>query len=370
VDASEVPSPLDEPSSSDVPSTPAGSSLPDEPSSPVESSSPDESYSSDDSSPEQLLGRGCRLHRSPDRYSPSSFANVPPSEPTCYREAILHQEWQDAMAEEIAALERTGTWELVPCPPGVRPITCKWVYKVKTHSDGSFARCKSRLVVRGCQQQHGRDYDETFAPVAHMTTVRTLLAVASVREWSISQLDVKNAFLNGELHEEIYMQPPPGYSVSEGMVCRLRRSLYGLKQAPRAWFQRFASVVTAAGFVASNHDPVLFVHTSSRGRTLLLLYVDDMLITGDDPEYIAFVKARLSEQFLMSDLGPMHYFLGIEVSSSSEGFFYLRKSTFRIFLIVLLSLTSGLLRLPWSLMFIFVLPMESLSRTLLATVIL
>ena len=117
------------------------------------------------------------------------------------------------------------------------------------------------------------------------------------------------------------MQPPPGYYAPDGMVCRLRRSLYGLKQAPRAWFERFASVVTAAGFLPSDHDPALFVHTSPRGRTLLLLYVDDMIITGDDPEYIAFVKARLSEQFLMSDLGPLRYFLGIEVSSTSDGFF-------------------------------------------------
>ena len=141
------------------------------------------------------------------------------------------------MTEEIAALERTGTWDLVPIPAHVRPITCKWVYKVKTCSDGSLERYKARLVAHGFQQEHGRDYDETFAPVAHMTTVRTLLAVASVREWSISQLDVKNAFLNGELYEEVYMQPPPGYSVPEGMVCCLRHSLYGLKQAPRAWFQ-------------------------------------------------------------------------------------------------------------------------------------
>ncbi|XP_071683132.1 uncharacterized mitochondrial protein AtMg00810-like [Lolium perenne] len=154
-----------------------------------------------------------------------------------------------------------------------------------------------------------------------MTTVRTLLVVASVRHWSVSQLDVQNAFLNGELSEEVYMQPPPGYSVPDGMVCRLRRSLYGLKQAPRAWFQHFASVVIAAGFVPSAHDPALFVHTSSRGRTLLLLYVDDMIITGDDPEYIAFVKARLRDQFLMTDLGPLCYFLGLEVSSTSDGFY-------------------------------------------------
>ncbi|WVZ93715.1 hypothetical protein U9M48_039674 [Paspalum notatum var. saurae] len=115
-----------------------------------------------------------------------------------------------AMAEEIAALGRTGTWDLVPTPSHVRPITCKWVYKVKARSDGSLERYKACL-------EHDRDYDETFAPVAHMTTVRALLAVASVREWSISQLNVKNAFLNGELCEEVHMQLPPGYSVPEGM---------------------------------------------------------------------------------------------------------------------------------------------------------
>jgi hypothetical protein len=158
------------------------------------------------------------------------------------------------MAEEIAALVRTDTWDLVPCPPRVRLITCKWVYKVKTRSDGSLERYKARLVARGFQQKHDQDYDETFAPVAHMTTIHTLLAVSFVRGWSISQLDVKNAFLNGELREDVYVHPPPGYSVPEGMVCHLRRSLYGLKQAPRAWFQRFASVVIADDFFGSAHD--------------------------------------------------------------------------------------------------------------------
>ncbi|WVZ90815.1 hypothetical protein U9M48_037077, partial [Paspalum notatum var. saurae] len=280
--------------------------------------------------PERLLRRDHRSRQPVDRYgfgpvTWQGFAGTVLSEPLSYRDAILHPEWQLAMAEEIAAFERTGTWDLVPTPSHVRPITCKWVYKVKTRSDGSFERYKACLVARSFQQEHGRDYDETFAPVAHMTTVRALLAVASVREWSISQLDVKNAFLNGELREEVYLQPLPGYSVPEGMVCHLRRSLYGLKQAPRAWFQRFASVVTAAGFSASPHDPALFVHTSSRGRTLLLLYVDDMIIIGDDPQFIDFVKARLSEQFLMSDLGLLRYFFGIEVSSAPEGFYLSQK---------------------------------------------
>jgi hypothetical protein len=173
------------------------------------------------------------------------------------------------MAEEIAVLERTGTWEIVPLPPRVLPITCKWVYKVKTRSDGTLERYKARLVARGFQQEHGRDCDETFALVTHMTTARILLAVASTRHWSVYPLDAKNAFLNGELREEVYMQPPPRYSATDGLVCRLRRSLYGLKQASHAWFERFASVViTAAGFSPSTHDPMLFVH-SSRGRTLL-----------------------------------------------------------------------------------------------------
>jgi hypothetical protein len=136
----------------------------------------------------------------------------------------------------------------------VTPISCKWVYKIKTRSDGSLEHYKVCLVARGFPQEQGRNYDETFAPVAHMTTVRTLLAVASVRQWSISQLDVKNAFLNGELREEVYMQLPPGYSVSDVMICRLRRSLYGLKQAPWAWFERF-SVVTDAGFKAQRPRP-------------------------------------------------------------------------------------------------------------------
>ncbi|WVZ82884.1 hypothetical protein U9M48_030092, partial [Paspalum notatum var. saurae] len=285
------------------------------------SSSPSEPFSDEPlpatSSPEQLTRRDHRSRQPVHRYgfgrvTWQGFAGTVLSEPLSYRDAILHPEWQLAMAEEIAALERTGMWDLVPTPSHVRPITCKWVYKVKTALMDllSVIRIVSLLV------EHGRDYDETFARVAHMTTVRGLLAMASGREWSISQLDVKNAFLNGELREEVYMQPPPGYSVPEGMVCRLRRSLYGFKQA-----QHFASVVTATGFSASAHDPTLFVHTSSRGRTLLLLYVDDMIITGDDPRFIAFVKARLSEQFLMSDLGPLRYFLGIEVSSTREGFY-------------------------------------------------
>jgi hypothetical protein len=162
-----------------------------------------------------------RQRRPPDRYSPSHYGLSVSLEPTSYRDAERHPKWQLAMAEEIAALEHTGTWDLVSPPPGVRPITCKWVYKIKTRSDGSLECYKARLVARGFQQEQGRDYDETFAPLTHMTTVRTLLAMASIRHWSVSQLDVQNTFLNGELREEVYMQPPPGYSIPDGMICHL-----------------------------------------------------------------------------------------------------------------------------------------------------
>jgi hypothetical protein len=219
-------------------------------------------------------------------------------EPTTYHKAFGILEWQLAMADELAALERTGTWDIVPLPSHVVPITYKWVFsKVKTKSNGSIERYKARLVARGFQQTQRLDYDEAFAPVAHMTTVRTLIAVAASSSWTISQMDVKNAFLNGDLHEEVYMHPLLGVNTPLGHVCRLRRALYGLKQAPRAWFERFISVITAVGFSYNEHDSALFVHVSPKGRTLLLLYVDDMLITGDKSEHISHVKQHLSKEF-------------------------------------------------------------------------
>jgi hypothetical protein len=137
------------------------------------------------------------------------------------------------------------------------------VFKIKRKPDGSIERYKARLVARGFQQAQGRDYDETFAPVAHMTTVRTLIAVAATSNWAISQMDVKNAFLHGDLNEEVHMQPPPSVDAPLGYVCRFRRALYGLKQAPCAWFERFVSVIRAAGFSPSAHDPTLFIHLSA-----------------------------------------------------------------------------------------------------------
>jgi hypothetical protein len=264
--------------------------------------------------------RDCGTIHPVDKYG-IPHVSVVVDAPSTYQEASSLPEWQLAMSEELAALDRTGTWEIVPLPSCAVPITCKWVFKIKFRSDGSIERYKAHLVARSFQQTQGRDYDETIALVAHMTIVRTLIAVAATNSWTISQMDVKNVFLHGDLHEEVYMQPPPGVEVPLGHVCRLHRALYGLKQAPRAWFECFVSVIIADGFSPSEHDPALFIHTSPCERTLLLLYVDDMLITGDDMEHISHVKQKLGEQFQISDLGPLSYFLGLEVLHSPKGYY-------------------------------------------------
>ncbi|RVW74986.1 Retrovirus-related Pol polyprotein from transposon TNT 1-94 [Vitis vinifera] len=155
-------------------------------------------------------------------------------EPQTYREASTDPLWQIAMKEELDALTKNHTWDLVTLPPGQSVVGCKWIYKIKTRSDGSVERYKARLVAKGFTQEYGIDYEETFAPVARISSVRALLAVAAARKWDLFQMDVKNAFLNGDLSEEVYMQPPPGLSVESNKVCHLRRALYGLKQAPRA----------------------------------------------------------------------------------------------------------------------------------------
>ena len=242
------------------------------------------------------------------------------SEPASYKEAVSDPLWQTAMAEELAALYQTHTWDLVPLPPGKHTIGCRWVYKIKTKSDGSVERYKARLVAKGYSQKYGMDYEETFAPVAKMTTVRTLIAVSSIRQWKIYQMDVKNAFLNGDLREEVYMSPPPAIAHQPGEVCRLRKALYGLKQAPRAWFEKFSTVITTLGFRASNHDSALFVRCTSAGRIILSLYVDDMIITGDDHDGIESLKRDLAIRFAMKDLGLLRYFLGIEVAQSPKGY--------------------------------------------------
>jgi hypothetical protein len=241
-----------------------------------------------------------------------------------FREASINPIWQATMKEELDALHKNNTWDMVDLPPGKSVVGCKWVYKIKTCSNGTVDRYKARLVARGFTQEYGVDYEETFAPVARLTSVRALLVVATSRHWSLCQMDVKNAFLNGDLSEEVYMQLPPGLSHSTNKVCRLRQALYGLKQAPRAWFAKFSTTISRLGYSISPYHSALFIRRTDRGTILLLLYVDDMIITGDDITGIQELKQFLSQHFEMKDLGPLNYFLGLEISSSSDGYYLTR----------------------------------------------
>lgn len=244
------------------------------------------------------------------------------------------------MNDELHALQENFTWDIVPRPPGVKPIGCKWVYSVKLNSDGTLNRYKARLVALGNKQEYGVDFDETFAPVAKMTSIRTILAIAASNGWSLTQMDVKNAFLHGDLAEDIYMTLPQGLPSSSDGVCKLKRSLYGLRQAPRAWFEKFRSTIIGFSFTQSQFDSSLFIHRTSTGIVLLLIYVDDMIITGSDHGAIQRIKHQLQDSFHMKDLGDLHYFLGLEVCSDSTGIF-LHQHKYTTDLISLAGLTSA-----------------------------
>ncbi|KAL5724899.1 hypothetical protein ACHQM5_008106 [Ranunculus cassubicifolius] len=226
------------------------------------------------------------------------------------------------MEVEIAALERNHTWCLVSLPSNQKPIGCKWVFKIKYHADGSIERHKARLVAKGYNQIEGQDYHDTFAQVAKLVTVRLLLSVAAVRNWSLHQLDVHNAFLQGDLDETVYMTLPSGFAKhGENRVCKLNKSLYGLKQASRQWFAKFSTTLVKAGFTQSKSDYSLFTCINGTDSTFILVYVDDIIVTGNNPIVIQKIKKFLEQQFYIKDLGRLKYFLGIEVARSKGGLF-------------------------------------------------
>jgi hypothetical protein len=241
--------------------------------------------------------------------------------PNDWKTAKQDPKWREAMIEELEALKKNKTWVLTTLPAGKKAVSCKWIYTVKQNPEGKVERYKARLVARGFSQTYGIDYDETFAPVAKMNTVRILVSCAANFGWKLHQLDVKNAFLHGDLQEEVYMEIPPGFGTSQtkGKVCRLKKSLYGLKQSPRAWFDRFRRAMCGMGYGQCNGDHTVFYRHAERRITILAVYVDDIIITGDDQEEIKRLKECLSMEFEVKDLGNLKYFLGIEVARTKKG---------------------------------------------------
>jgi hypothetical protein len=241
-------------------------------------------------------------------------------EPSCYGEAAGHQEWMEAMDKEMQSIEKNRTWELVKLPVGKKPIGLKWVFKLKKNSEGEVVKYKARLVAKGYVQKQGIDFEEVFAPVARLDTVRLLLAFAANNGWKIHHLDVKSAFLYGELEEEVYVSQPEGYAVKgkEQYVLKLSKALYGLRQAPRAWNVKLDKSLKNLGFRRCLSEQAVYTRGNGVDTVILGVYVDDLIVTGGNPEAINFFKRQMMTEFEMTDLGLLSYYLGIEVEQKKD----------------------------------------------------
>ncbi|GJR05694.1 ribonuclease H-like domain-containing protein [Tanacetum coccineum] len=203
--------------------------------------------------------------------------------PTCYEEAILDSNWIDAMNSEIEALNENHTWIITDLPLGRKAIGNKWIYKIKYKSSGDIDRYKARLVVKGCSKKEGVDFNETFSPIVKMSTVRCFIALFVINSWPLFQLDINNAFLYGDIDEDIYMTIPKGFASKDNnnKVCKLVKSFYRLKQAPRKWNEKLVTILKENGFVQSVNDHSLFTKSKDKKFIALLVYVDDIVVTGN-----------------------------------------------------------------------------------------
>ena len=270
--------------------------------------------------PEVPLRRSVRDRHRSTRYSVDEYVLVTDGgEPECYAEAMEDEhkkEWVDAMQDEMQSLYDNHTFELVKLPKGKKALKNRWVYKVKQDEHTSQPRYKARLVVKGFSQRKGIDFDEIFSPVVKMSSIRVVLGLVASQDLEIEQMDVKTAFLHGDLEEEIYMEQPEGFEMKgkEDYVCQLKKSLYGLKQAPRQWYKKFESFMGEQGYKKTTSDHCVFVQKfSDDDFIILLLYVDDILIVGRNPSRITNLKKQLSKSFSMKDLGPAKQILGIRI---------------------------------------------------------
>nr|AAP44618.1 putative polyprotein [Oryza sativa Japonica Group] len=229
--------------------------------------------------------------------------------------------WKEAVRSEMDSIMSNGTWEVVERPYGCKPVGCKWVFKKKLRPDGTIEKYKARLVAKGYTQKEGEDFFDTYSPVARLTTIRVLLALAASHGLLVHQMDVKTAFLNGELEEEIYMDQPDGYVLEgqERMVCKLLKSLYGLKQAPKQWHEKFDTTLTSVGFVVNEVDKCVYYRYGGGEGVILCLYVDDILIFGTSLNVIEEVKYFLSKSFEMKDLGEVDVIFNIKLLRGDEG---------------------------------------------------
>nr|ABA97705.1 retrotransposon protein, putative, Ty1-copia subclass [Oryza sativa Japonica Group] len=267
--------------------------------------------------------RSKRIRRTPARYALLTTGQrdillLDNDEPTIYEEAMVgpdSEKWLGAMKSKIESMHVNQVWNLVDPPDGVKAIKCKWVFKKNTDVDGNVHIYKARLVAKGFRQIQGVDYDETFSPVAMLKSIRIVLTIAAYFDYEIWQMDVKTALLNGNLDEDVYMTQPKGFvdPQSAKKICKLQKSIYGLKKASRSWNIRFDKVVKALGFVKNEEEPCVYKKISGSALVFLILYVDEILLIGNDIPMLESVKTSLKNSFLMKDLGEPTCILGIRI---------------------------------------------------------
>ncbi|GKD53303.1 retrovirus-related pol polyprotein from transposon TNT 1-94, partial [Tanacetum coccineum] len=244
-------------------------------------------------------------------------------EPKNFKQAMTEPSWIDAMQEEIHEFERIEVWELVPCPDKVFLIKLKWIYKVKTNEYGGVLKNKARLVAQGFRQEEGIDFEESFAPVARIEAIRIFVANAAHKNMTIYQMDVKMAFLNGELKEEVYVSQPEGFVDQDNPshVYKLKKALYGLKQAPRAWYDMLLSFLISQQFLKCAVNPTLFTRHARNDILLVQIYVDDIIFVSTNTAMCNEFANQMTTKFKMSMMGQMSFFLGLQISQSPRGIF-------------------------------------------------
>ena len=245
---------------------------------------------------------------------------VSTDEPMNYEEASREEAWKKAMIEEMQAIDRSNTWELVPPLINCRPIGLKWIFKLKRNFDGDVVRYKARLVVKDYSQKHGIDYDEVFSPVVRIKLICVLLDIDAQHCWLLHHLDVKSAFLNGDVQEELYFNQPDGFIVEgkEGHVLKLNKALYGLKQAPRAWYFKLHNCLVSLGFKRSTYEQEIYLKFSDRIHLIIGVYEDDLLVTGEKDSDISKFKEQMKHYFEMNNLGQLSSYLGSKVSQGGR----------------------------------------------------
>ncbi|GJR29538.1 ribonuclease H-like domain, reverse transcriptase, RNA-dependent DNA polymerase [Tanacetum coccineum] len=239
-------------------------------------------------------------------------------EPRNYKEASIDKKWIEAMKIKLDSINKNNTWTLTTLPPNQKAIGLKWFFKTKRDAKGNIIKYKARLVAKGYVQDQGIDFYKVFALVAQIETVRLILALAAYHGWQVHHLDVKLAFLHGDLKEEVYVTQPEGFvqQGNSGKVYKLTKALYGLRQAPRAWNVKLDQTLKLLNFKKCNLEQAVYTKRSKTSTLIVGVYVDDLIITGTPRKEIDAFKSQMQEKFEMSDLGLLAYYLGIEVTQT------------------------------------------------------